>query len=117
MSANDVIARLRELRSKATPGAWLAAAKPSSIVGWPIIAPRSPGAMSVCNVHTGHEYSAANAAAIVAAMNSLDALLECASALEQLLDDLGQLAPAEPSIQAVEEARAALQALAEGGGE
>jgi len=47
---------------------------------------------------------------------SLPALLECAEALHQLLDDLGQLAPAEPSIQAVEEARAALQALAEGGG-
>ena len=54
---------------------------------------------------------------VVELLEALPALLECASALEQLLDDLGQLAPAEPSIQAVEEARAALQALAEGGGE
>jgi hypothetical protein len=50
---------------------------------------------------------------VAAASVALPALLECASALEQLLDDLGQLAPAEPSIQAVEEARAALQALSQ----
>ena len=47
-----------------------------------------------------------------AAMEALPALLECAEALQQLLDDLGQLTPVEPSIQAVEEARAALAALA-----
>ena len=58
-----------------------------------------------------------NSYRVVELLEALPALLECASALEQLLDDLGQLAPAEPSIQAVEEARAALQALAEGGGE
>ena len=50
---------------------------------------------------------------VVELLEALPALLECASALEQLLDDLGQLAPAEPSIQAVEEARAALQALSQ----
>jgi hypothetical protein len=54
---------------------------------------------------------------VAAASVALPALLECAEALHQLLDDLGQLAPAEPSIQAVEEARAALDALGKGGGE
>jgi len=117
MSASDKIARLRELRAKATPGAWLAAAKPSSIVGWPIVAPRSPGAMSVCNVHTGHEYSAANAAAIVAAMNSLPALLECVEAAQAFHDAVFEhgFAP-EANPQQIALARA-LQALAGGGGE
>lgn len=54
-----------------------------------------------------------NSYRVVELLEALPALLECASALEQLLDDLGQLAPAEPSIQAVEEARAALQALSQ----
>lgn len=98
MNANDVIARLRELRDEY----WKAAG--------PFRLPPNVPAAGL-NVFQVERYFAETASV------ALPALLECASALEQLLDDLGQLAPAEPSIQAVEEARAALQALAEGGGE
>ena len=63
---------------KHTPGPWLAAAKPSSVVGWPVIAPRSPSAMSVCNVHAGHDYSEGNARLIAAAPDLLEACRQAA---------------------------------------
>jgi hypothetical protein len=121
--ASSAIARLRELRAKATAGPWYAPVTSEGDV-WDAHANGDPG-IPLMRSERGNYRSwgrslddderNANAAAIVAAMNSLDALLECAAALHQLLDDLGQLAPAEPSIQAVEEARAALDALAGGG--
>jgi hypothetical protein len=54
----------------------------------------------------------ANAAAIVAAMNSLEPLLACAEALVELQDIVSSNGLAHSN-----KARAALQALAEGGGE
>jgi len=59
--------------SKYTKGPWLAAAKPSSIVGWPVVAPRDMG-RSICNVTTGHEDSEGNALLIAAAPELLAAL-------------------------------------------
>jgi hypothetical protein len=65
---------------------------------------------------------ASNAAAIVAAMNSLDALLECAEAVQKIHDHLSDYIDARKTVDvsvavAFETSRAALQALAEGGGE
>jgi len=136
MSASEAIARLRELRAKATAeelhkrfmacatlpsredyGVWPEWAQDPH--NWPYL-----------------RYVTNSTPAIVAAMNSLPALLECAEALEKVLAacDQGRMVergaggmtidaqirrsvingvPAMP----IEEARAALQALAEGGGE
>jgi hypothetical protein len=63
-----------------------------------------------------------NAAAIVAAMNSLDALLECAEAVRGVEQLLGEYIDKNGTVDvkialAFETSRAALQALAEGGGE
>jgi hypothetical protein len=58
--------------AKHTGGTWRAAAKPSSIVGWPIIS--APQGKSVANVHGTDEESAANARLIAAAPDLLEAL-------------------------------------------
>jgi hypothetical protein len=42
------------LRSGHTPGPWLAAAKPSSVVGWPIVAPRAGGRMIASVTYAAH---------------------------------------------------------------
>ena len=42
------VAELRAVAGKATPGPWIAAAKPSSIVGWPVVA-RRHGRL-ICNL-------------------------------------------------------------------
>jgi hypothetical protein len=84
-----------------------------------------------CNWLLGDERSkpVANAAAIVAAMNSLDALLECAEALEAHLvwheerDKALSKQPPNTDVnwrrmehrEQIDKARLALQALAEGG--
>lgn len=60
------------MSAKHTGGTWRAAAKPSSIVGWPIIS--SPQGKSVANVHGTDEESAANARLIAAAPDLLTAL-------------------------------------------
>jgi len=83
MSASDVIARLRELRAKATAGRLLALPdNPKSDIFWHV----SDGDDWVCQMFNRHEFdnAKANAAAIVAAMNSLPKLLECAEALEKI---------------------------------
>ncbi len=119
MSASDVIARLRELRANATGPYW--SCKPAV-----------PGAKQMFYLSGNHDannrevdigtiqggyYSCEhNAAAIVAAMNSLESLLECAEALERLLPEAINDRYVTQS-GAVDKARAALQALAEGGGE
>jgi len=59
--------------SKHTPGPWMAASRPSSIVGWPVVAP-GDGGRSVCNITTGHDQSEANAHLISAAPDLLAAL-------------------------------------------
>lgn len=56
-----------------TPGPWMAAAKPSSIIGWPVVAPHSMG-RSVCSVTHGHDEGAANAHLIAAAPELYEAL-------------------------------------------
>jgi hypothetical protein len=127
MSASDVIARLRELRAKATAGRLLALPdNPKSDKVWRV----SDGEDFVCQLFSGHgefDNAKANAAAIVAAMNSLPALLECASVLAdiaaqktgaELDEDQYEHADFEGGYGIViDKARAALQALAEGGGE
>lgn len=57
-----------------TKGPWLAAAKPSSIVGWPVVAPHATG-RSVCSV-TVHDEAKANADLIAAAPDLAEALAE-----------------------------------------
>jgi hypothetical protein len=111
----ETIARLRELRAKATAGEWWASPR----VGYGIDLILSG------DVLVG-EFSPDDAAAIVAAMNSLDALLECASVLAdiaaqktgaELDEDQYEHADFEGGYGIViDKARAALQALAEGGG-
>jgi len=63
-----------------TKGPWLAAARPSSFVGWPVVSPSDMG-RSVCNVTTGHDQSEANARLIAAAP---DLLAACQSWLEEV---------------------------------
>ena len=109
MSASDVIARLRELRAKATAGDW--ELDPSGYVKGSGICD-----LTVLDATVAEFLQLPNAAAIVAAMNSLPALLECAEALERLLPEAINDRYVTQS-GAVEQARLALQALAEGGGE
>ncbi len=110
MSASEAIARLRELRAKATAGEWKYSSHPGEAI---------PMLHIFCADNKGpayHERSQseleANAAAIVAAMNSLDALLECASMLSEMI---GPDSKAHYDTAEERKARAALQALAEGG--
>jgi hypothetical protein len=116
VSASEKIARLRELRAKATGPYW--SCKPAV-----------PGAKQMFYLSGNHDannrevdigtiqggyYSCEhNAAAIVAAMNSLEGLLRCADAL-QLLHARYLLIIGNEGPEALE-ARAALQALAGGG--
>jgi hypothetical protein len=137
MSASDVIARLRELRAKATAGEWFAADWTYDFgSGLTTIEAREPETLSegqssiwpdqVRKVLVAETQGGTNpledAAAIVAAMNSLESLLACAEALQGLLYHAG-IHDADPedhddSDHTLERrARAALQALAEGGGE
>jgi hypothetical protein len=104
VSASEAIARLRELRAKATAGEW------HSEAGY-VMHANDPIARCIWLLGDEQAKSSENAAAIVAAMNSLPALLECAEALEYLLE------ACIANHDAKSKARAALQALAEGGGE
>ena len=83
MTAQSAIARLRELRAKATAGPWVRDKDRSQDHGQQSI--RGPDDVELAAVMSWvgehYEESIANAVAIVAAMNSLDALLECASLL------------------------------------
>jgi len=112
---SDVIASLRKLRAKATGGTWSASpqvGKPSHCHMAQVFGP-IPDERSVANIDSTDDpaEATANAAAIVAAMNSLPALLECAEALETVRG-CGVLPISVGRI-----VDAALQALAEGGGE
>lgn len=117
MSASDKIARLRELQAKASDVEWKVerCAVWCGSVGcdkcW-----AGPGTW-----HVGSGYSPEDAAAIVAAMNSLPALLECADVLQKLaqvaMTSGGTAGPDARLIATVAQATHALQALTEGGGE
>jgi hypothetical protein len=135
VSASEAIARLRELRAKATAGPWCA---PDASEGdvWAVAINGDPfiplmrserGNYKSWGKSLTNDERNANAAAIVAAMNSLPALLECAEALADLSSWFttpqvgGQVwmipAGERGADDAVKQARLALQALAEGGGE
>lgn len=76
------------MSAKHTPGPWMAAAKPSSIVGWPVVAPRAMG-RSICNV-TVHDEAQGNARLIAAAPDMLAALKHAAANMphpDQMIDD------------------------------
>ena len=113
MSASDVIARLRELRAKATAGDW--ELDPSGYVKGSGICD-----LTVLDATVAEFLQLPNAAAIVAAMNSLPALLDAAEALQGVEQLLGEYIDHKGTVDATialafETTRAALQALAEGG--
>ena len=92
------IERLRALREKATAGKWLAPDTSEGDVwdmrldgepGIPLMRSERGNYRSWGRSLDNHERSA-NAAAIVAAMNALPALLECASALEAFASEYDQ---------------------------
>jgi hypothetical protein len=152
MSASDKIARLRELRAKATGGTWhhvnafksvpaertihgpVPGQRVDYVSTWPHLG--TPKGHSVVIPMYGSEKTASSSdmAAIVAAMNSLESLLECASVLELLVTsiDAAQFEGLHDAIANEDaermkdlltrrilhhehDARAALQALAGGG--
>jgi hypothetical protein len=130
MSASDVIARLRELRAKATAGPWVTVGwnEATSIEGADVFVRGRLGFLD------GGKHKQ-DAAAIVAAMNSLESLLDAAEQGDNLIrainryvatravylmnleEDQTQIDARDKLGTALEKARAALQALAEGGGE
>lgn len=129
MNASEAIARLRELREKATSGRWEVGdldRNGQRIVRNEHIELATLWHHSVGSIEKEME---ANAAAIVAAMNSLESLLACAEALamaDELIHELAdertpahvEMTPAEEALVAFRRhTRAALDALAEGGGE
>ena len=131
MSASDEIARLRELRAKVTAGPWAIAGQRAE---WATIITGKDGEAKIDARHPE------DAAAIVAAMNSHERLLACAEALSPFAT-FGEIISSDPAMSAqaddtpaamllfsdgvrlpltfadLRKARAALQALAEGGGE
>ncbi len=136
MSASDVIARLRELRAKATAGPW-EADNFNCVDGYGqyqafhILDAKGKALLDTSNsdiqvIHDDRgegpdgpegsrwdETGRRDTAAIVAAMNSLPALLECAEALASIANCQNP----DKCKSCSNIARAALQALAEGGGE
>jgi hypothetical protein len=116
MNASEAIARLRELRATATAGPWDLAGDEQT--EWAAFV-TGPSGKPVGEIYPDN---AANAAAIVAAMNSLESLLACAEAVQKIHDHLSDYIDARKTVDvsvavAFETSRAALQALAEGGGE
>jgi hypothetical protein len=127
VSASEKIARLRELRAKATPAPWQArkeaydddAQERQYVYHAPDEHTDCPCAWPLGGIREDN-----NAAVIVAAMNSLDALLECASVLMEL-DRLGLVVesavrsdqpPYDDQVtDLIDRTRLALQALAGGG--
>jgi len=145
MNASEKIARLRELRSKATAGPWVSPITSEGDV-WDMNDDKFLPGIPLMRAERGNYKSwgrslsnderEANAAAIVAAMNSLEPLLACASVLELLVGSIDAArfeglhdAIANEDAERMKDlltrrilhhehdARSALQALAEGGGE
>jgi hypothetical protein len=134
VSASDKIARLRELHAKATAGPWVTRRHklhdhekwgPLVEIGQreeqigdssaAVFGPDEEWIGDNVIVQVSSSDSDTDAAAIVAAMNSLESLLACAEALENVMG-FGINGTVE-SQMAQDDARLALQALAEGGGE
>jgi hypothetical protein len=127
MSASSAIAHLRELRAKATAGNWFEDSQRVQDSDrrdyyYNIYAPNGRIIADTLNSDmvlledNGEGASLdvvgqANAAAIVAAMNSLDALLECAEALERFRSHYPHGINRDLD-EAASKARAALDALA-----
>ena len=100
----DIIQELRGLIAKATDGPWMAAASPSSIVGWPIVGQQGSSVASVTwmpkppNV-SDDDYAEfvgkceANAKLIEAMRNHLPALLDRLEAAERGIDFLDMRRP------------------------
>jgi hypothetical protein len=124
VSASDVIARLRELNEARSPGPWRDTDGEHVHTGNRVVVSKLyPSPVSpLLSFAPWCDYSPHDAAAIVAAMNSLPALLECAEAVQKIHDHLSDYIDARKTVDvsvavAFETSRAALQALAEGGGE
>jgi len=143
MSATEAIARLRELRAAATAGPWVTRRHklhdhekwgPLVEIGQreeqigdssaAVFGPDEEWIGDNVIVQVSSSDSDTDAAAIVAAMNSLESLLACAEALQSIVriseatDDLTELSAKdviEALVNCEQTARAALQALAEGG--
>ena len=124
----SAIEHLRELREKATAGKWLAPDTSEGDVwdmrldgepGIPLMRSERGNYRSWGRSLDNHERSA-NAAAIVAAMNALPALLECAEALEAIMGAEiiytgaihETLEASDMHVDLTQKARAALDALA-----
>jgi hypothetical protein len=121
VSASEAIARLRELRAKATQTRWVVwGAKNTQKCPTIGVTCETGPTKHVCEMSWTAERGQTDdgptglddAAAIVAAMNSLESLLACAEALEAFARN--QFGGMQHQL-AIEKARAALQALAEGG--
>jgi hypothetical protein len=131
MNASDVIARLRELRDKAYKGKWcvngelgIEGERSSATDYDPLVIGGLKGGRGYIEYPHYALYSQptktegkANAAAIVAAMNSLESLLACAEAVQGVAELLGEYIDRKQTVDvkvalAFETARAALDALA-----
>ena len=75
------VEELLALRNGVTEGPWMAAARPSSIVGWPVVGTRQ--GRSICSV-TVHDEAPANARAIAAVPELFDRLDEQRAEIERL---------------------------------
>jgi len=113
MTASSAIARLRELRSKATPGEWRAN-------GGTYIYPLDrcdPAKDRIADCGGFDAFT--NAAAVVAAMNALPALLECAEAAQRVVEHWqlspGNTYPSSSHAAKISDLSAALDALASQG--
>ncbi|CAB4165140.1 hypothetical protein UFOVP833_30 [uncultured Caudovirales phage] len=98
-SLSSAIAEMRALLAKATQGTWIAAAGPSSIVGWPVV---SSGGRSICRItwqeravpageaEETKEETRANARLVAAAHNAMPSLLEALERYEKVLADIAR---------------------------
>jgi len=117
VSASQAIARLRELRANATAGPWSVINDKSPY--W-IVNKNGDAELGTFAVARDVWWEA-NAAAIVAAMNSLESLLAVAEAAQRVVEHWqlapGNTYPSSSHAAKISELGAALQALAGGGGE
>lgn len=96
----DNLEELERLLEKATPGEWIAAAKPSRIVGWPIVSEQGraigsvnyvdPAGFAPANAALNDE-AKANAALIVALRNAAPSLIATAREVEGLRAEVARL--------------------------
>lgn len=121
-----MIEELKALAEKATPGPWMAAAKPSSVVGLPIVGPMGRSIANVSDFATPgtpynedqaeaeakyHAENQANAALIVALVNNLPAIISALEAVPVMKEALERIALNDDLLEAQITATAALAAL------